>query len=501
MSSVPSTSPVLSAELRCQLRPGRTETFRLTATETVIGRTRGVGITIPADGVSRRHAKITLKGNAYYLENLSQSGTFLNGHRDRQGRIAGLVLRPRRLRHLDVITLAKKIDLLFLLHDEARPKGPSLGILRAALVPKEGDAGAIELGVGETSLGRSSASNVVLEPSVVSGLHARVERDAQRVVLRDLDSANGTFLNGERATMALLRDGDVVSIANVVSFRVLIEMGEVDSSVFRVADEAPPATDRSLSGSYSQQWKTRYEWDPSEMREIAELRAQLERQGVEKARAPKAAEKGHSKTKPPASVKPAAPAKPAEAAKAAPAAAKPVPEAKPPALEAQPAPPKPAPPAAVKPAAQAAAPPAAKPAEAPKPAPAFVKPAAPPPAAPAANPLEVAPTPAAQAGLIREVVVTVKGAGADSRVTLSEPGAHEVGRVGSAAVRVNHPTVSRRHARLVLAPDRAQLVVEDAGSANPTKLNGVPVGKPLELKDGDVLDVGGVKLEIGIKRG
>jgi hypothetical protein len=187
-------------------------------------------------------------------------------------------------------------------------------------------------------------------------------------------------------------------------------------------------------------------------------------------------------------VKPAAPAKPAEAAKAAPAAAKPVPEAKPPALEAKPAAPKPAPPAAVKPAARAAAPPAAKP-------------AAPPPAAPAANPLEVAPTPAVQAGLIREVVVTVKGAGADSRVTLSEPGAHEVGRVGSAAVRVNHPTVSRQHARLVLAPDRAKLVVEDAGSANPTKLNGVPVGKPSELKDGDVLDVGGVKLEIGIKRG
>jgi pSer/pThr/pTyr-binding forkhead associated (FHA) protein len=488
MSSVPSASPALSAELRCQLRPGRTETFRITAAETVIGRTRGVGITIPADGVSRRHCKITLKGDAFWLENLSQAGTFLNGHRDRQGRLAGLVLRPRRLRHLDVITLAKKVDLLFLSYEDARPKGPSLGVLRAALVPKEGETAEIELGIGETSLGRSSASNVVLEPSVVSGLHARIERDAQRIVLRDLDSANGTFLNGERVTTALLRDGDVVSIANVVSYRVRVETGEVDSGMFRVAAAEPPATDRPITGTYSQQWKTRYAWDPSEMKEIAELRAQLERQGVEKARAPKAAEKGHSKTKPLASVKPAAPAKPAEAAKAAPAAAKPVPEAKPPALEAKPAAPKPAPPAAVKPAARAAAPPAAKP-------------AAPPPAAPAANPLEVAPTPAVQAGLIREVVVTVKGAGADSRVTLSEPGAHEVGRVGSAAVRVNHPTVSRQHARLVLAPDRAKLVVEDAGSANPTKLNGVPVGKPSELKDGDVLDVGGVKLEIGIKRG
>jgi outer membrane biosynthesis protein TonB len=231
------------------------------------------------------------------------------------------------------------------------------------------------------------------------------------------------------------------------------------------------------------------------MREIAELRAQLERQGAEKARA--VADKGHSKTKPLAPVEPARASaadktvlqRPAAAGAKAPAQAPVAPAAKPPAAEAAkaPEPPPPGP----KPA------PAEKPAEAPKPTPAAAKAVAPP---VAPQPPEPKPA-AAGAGLIREVVVTVKGAGADSRVTLSEPGAHEVGRVGSAAVRVNHPTVSRRHARLVLAPNRSRLVVEDAGSANPTKLNGVPVGKPAELKDGDVLDVGAVKLEIAIKRG
>jgi pSer/pThr/pTyr-binding forkhead associated (FHA) protein len=492
MSSVPSPSPALSAELRCQLRPGRTETFPVRAAETVIGRERGAGVLIPAEGVSRRHAKITLKGNAYYIENLSQAGTFLNGHRDRQGRLAGLVLRPRRLRHLDVITLAKNVDLLFLLFDEARPKGPSLGIVRAALVPKEGEP--VELGIGETSLGRSSASNVVLEPSVVSGLHARIDRDGQRVVLRDLDSANGTFLNGERITTSLLRDGDVVSIANVVSYRVLIEMGEVDSGVYRVADEPPPSTSKPGSGVYSTKWKTRYAWDTAEMQEIAELRAQLA--AADKSRAEKVTEKAqHGKpgakpaAKPAAAAKPEAAkpaAKPAEAAKPAPA--KPEAPAPPPAAPAPAAPP----PAAAKPA------PVAKPPEAPAPAP-----VAPPPEvakpAPAAKP--AAPAPAPQPSGIREVIVSVTGAGPDFTVTLAQPGTHEVGRVASAAVRVSHPTVSRRHARLVLDADRKKLIVEDAGSANPTKRNGEPVTKPAELKDGDVLDVGAVKLTIAIKRG
>jgi pSer/pThr/pTyr-binding forkhead associated (FHA) protein len=492
MSSVPSPSPALSAELRCQLRPGRTETFPVRGAETIIGRTSGVGITIPAEGVSRRHAKISLKGSAYYLENLSQAGTFLNGHRDRQGRLAGLVLRPRRLRHLDVITLAKNVDLLFLLYEQDRPKGPSLGIVRASLLPKEGDPIALEL--GETSLGRSSASNVPIEVSVVSGLHARIERDSQRLVLRDLDSANGTFLNGERVTTSLLRDGDVVSIANVVSFRVKIEMGEMESGVFRAVEAPAPPADKPITGTYSTKWKTRYAWDAAEMKEIAELRAQMEeRQAADKGRTAKIGDKtAHAKP----------PAKPAAAAKPAPAAAKP--PAAPPAEAPKPAPAKP-------PAAPAAAAAPAKPAEAPKPAPAKPaappavaappKPAAPAPAPPAPAPPAAKPAPAAASASISEVVVTVKGAGDDFSVRLTQPGTHEVGRVPSAAVRVNHPTVSRRHARLVLDPERKRLVVEDAGSANPTRLNGEPVGKPVELKDGDVLDVGGVKVFVAIKRG
>ncbi len=53
--------------------------------------------------------------------------------------------------------------------------------------------------VGTTKIGRKSDNHVVLEDSHVSSYHAeiRFDRDANRFVIRDLGSHNGTRLNGE----------------------------------------------------------------------------------------------------------------------------------------------------------------------------------------------------------------------------------------------------------------------------------------------------------------
>lgn len=554
----PPAAPAPIAELRCQLRPGRIETFRVKDAEVVIGREPGLGVTLPADGVSRRHAKITLRGDAYWIENLSPAGTFLNGHRDRYGRLAGLIGRPRRLRHLDVITLAKSVELLFLQYDAERPKDVRFGIKRAALVPQEGPAESVELGVGETVVGRSPAANVVLEPSVVSSLHARIERDAERLVLRDLDSGNGTYVNGERVTTALLRDGDVVSFANVARFRVVTETGEVSSGEFRAFEPSAPAGGgpQPTTGVYSQQWKTRYEWNSSEMKEIAELRAQIDQQAAHKAQIAQTAEKGHGKAAAgkPAVAKASPPPKPSAAApavkaeKPAPAAAAEAPAKAGP--NSKPAPAARADPAAKAGAAAPAAPPLgagpgarAEPAAKPEPAagsgptakeaatkkadsPAGpAQPALPQPAAPAkpapppatreqavalpAVPEQPRPAPivskppavsetARAAAPIREVRLTVTGVGPEFVLTIREPGAHEVGRAGTASLVVDHPTVSRRQARILLAGDRSSVTLEPLAK---TKLDDVPLETPRALKDGSVIQAGLARIVVGIERG
>jgi len=82
----------------------------------------------------------------------------------------------------------------------------------------------------------------------------------------------------------------------------------------------------------------------------------------------------------------------------------------------------------------------------------------------------------------------------------TEPGAHELGRATDAPLRVNHATVSRKHARVILADDRGIAYLQDAGGANGTRLNGKPVEKLAPLSDGDQVGIGEVELKVTLKR-
>ena len=93
-------------------------------------------------------------------------------------------------------------------------------------------------------------------------------------------------------------------------------------------------------------------------------------------------------------------------------------------------------------------------------------------------------------------------AGEQFAFEINVPGRYEVGRGAAAALRVDHTTVSRRHAALSLSEDRQQLRVEDLGAANGTRVNGATVkGTTHDLKDGDVLELGEVRLTVTFDRG
>lgn len=77
--------------------------------------------------------------------------------------------------------------------------------------------------------------------------------------------------------------------------------------------------------------------------------------------------------------------------------------------------------------------------------------------------------------------------GAASRVALVE-GENLLGRESDDVVPLESPTISRRHARIVVRGDRA--TVEDLGSKNGTYVNGVRVSAATAVGDGDVVRVG-----------
>jgi transcriptional regulator with PAS, ATPase and Fis domain/pSer/pThr/pTyr-binding forkhead associated (FHA) protein len=75
----------------------------------------------------------------------------------------------------------------------------------------------------ETVLGRSTAASFQLLDDGVSRRHARVIRDGNHVVLEDLASQNGTFVNENRVTRCELKDGDKIRLGSVTILKFIYE--------------------------------------------------------------------------------------------------------------------------------------------------------------------------------------------------------------------------------------------------------------------------------------
>ena len=92
----------------------------------------------------------------------------------------------------------------------------------------------------------------------------------------------------------------------------------------------------------------------------------------------------------------------------------------------------------------------------------------------------------------------LSGEGIDLVVT--HPGEYRLGRATDAELRVDHPTVSRRQARVRLSDDRLQAFLQHDAGANPTRINDREAKDAEPLADGDTIAVGNVSLRVTLKR-
>ena len=66
------------------------------------------------------------------------------------------------------------------------------------------------------TLGRATGADFIVDAALVSRVHCRFTATADgNLEVRDLDSTNGTFVNGERTEVARLASGDKVQIGRV----------------------------------------------------------------------------------------------------------------------------------------------------------------------------------------------------------------------------------------------------------------------------------------------
>jgi len=66
------------------------------------------------------------------------------------------------------------------------------------------------------TIGREEGNSVQLNDERISRFHIKIQEDQDKQVLTDLESTNGTKVNGESVQLWILRHGDVISLGRTV---------------------------------------------------------------------------------------------------------------------------------------------------------------------------------------------------------------------------------------------------------------------------------------------
>src|SRR5213593_3625265 len=253
----------------------------------VFGREAGCDVVVSGKDVSRRHAEIVQTPRGYLLVDSSTNGTFVN-----ETRVEG----QRVLQRADVIRIGDEQFRFYADVAPAPPAPPAPAAPPAPLGPPPGPAasppqaapqpppgaserlrdtmhgfepaprpsqarslasflvksGALKgqrlpVKTPVVNVGRADYNDLVISDGSVSTAHAKLQRREGVWVLVDLDSTNGTFVDGERvhgesplAPGAVVRFGDVQLVFEPTDDAVAVAKGG-GTQVLRTPHSVPPA--------------------------------------------------------------------------------------------------------------------------------------------------------------------------------------------------------------------------------------------------------------------
>lgn len=97
----------------------------------------------------------------------------------------------------------------------------------------------IEPKLGVNRVGRSPANDFQVEHPTISGLHCELVLDNDGLLVRDCDSTNGTFVNGEPVRETRLQAGQTLQLGDI---EFLVETIDTTIAIprFDVSRQAPP---------------------------------------------------------------------------------------------------------------------------------------------------------------------------------------------------------------------------------------------------------------------
>lgn len=95
----------------------------------------------------------------------------------------------------------------------------------------------ISLDQEETIIGRAADNAVTIEDPAASSRHCAILRKESRYTLRDLNSTNGTYLNGGMVTEVPLAPGDVLTVGSI---RMTVEGDDIDTASSTPSSDTGP---------------------------------------------------------------------------------------------------------------------------------------------------------------------------------------------------------------------------------------------------------------------
>ena len=187
----------------------------------LVGSGTDCDVVVPHPNVSAKHCRLTRSATGFVVEDLqSSNGTFVNGVR---------VVEPMAVSRQDQITLGRTVEMPWPGSGAVASEVEKRSSRRAAeSTARAGSAGAspsrslheaaqvtVALRGNAMVLGRDPQCDHVLDYPMVSWRHARITRDGASLFVEDLNSSNGTFVNGVRIReRTVVKPGDDVGLGS-----------------------------------------------------------------------------------------------------------------------------------------------------------------------------------------------------------------------------------------------------------------------------------------------
>jgi hypothetical protein len=89
------------------------------------------------------------------------------------------------------------------------------------------------------TIGREEGNSIQLNDERISRYHLKLQYDNDKIVLTDLESTNGTKVNGEETQVRIVRDGDLISVGR--SLLLVGSHSDIDRRIAEIAAKLPAA--------------------------------------------------------------------------------------------------------------------------------------------------------------------------------------------------------------------------------------------------------------------